>query len=97
MVIVGVMVRMEPETGASVARCLDDIEGVSSFELVTPPHTLGALIEAPDLEAAHRLLCERVRAVPGVQAAWPVHTELEQGPTTAAPPPPPPGAGHNAV
>ena len=76
MAIVGVVVRFDPGTGVAVSEALDRLPGVESFALEEPPHTLGALIDARDLDAAHDVLEAQVSAVEGVRAAWPVHAEF---------------------
>ena len=90
MAIVGVVVRFDPGTGVAVSEALDRLPGVESFALEEPPHTLGALIDARDLDAAHDVLEAEVSAVEGVRAAWPVHAEF--GPDHVAQPVPPEAA-----
>jgi len=75
MTIVGILVRLEEEHRAEVAERLSAIEGVSTFE-VEQPGSLGALLEAPDLDRAHAILREQIEPTEGVLAAWPVHSDF---------------------
>ena len=79
MVTIGVLVRVdqtqEPETEAR----LGVLEGVQLIPL-EEPHTLGAVIQAEDLDEAHERLVTQVQTLPGVLCAWPLHTELASTP-----------------
>jgi len=83
MVTVGVLVRVENESLRDVELALNAIPGVSTLEL-EEAGSIGLVIEAPDLDAAHSLLCDQVQRTAGVLAAWPIHTQLETQPPDAS-------------
>ena len=90
MPIVGAFARVDPGAADPTRRRLDELEGVTTFEL-DEPGKVGLLLETGDLEAAHVLVRSTIRAVPGVMGVWPVYVntedELEQSeaPVTAQP------------
>ena len=83
MVSVGVLVRVESDSLREVDSALGEIPGVTTLEL-EEPGSIGIVIEAPDLDSAHSLLCDRVQRTAGVLAAWPIHTQLEAPPFDAS-------------
>ncbi len=75
MTIVGVLVRVEEIHSADVAKRLEALDGVSTFD-VEQPSSLGVLLEAEDLDSAHAILREKIEPTEGVLAAWPVHSDF---------------------
>lgn len=73
--IVGLLIRVAPGQLEAVAAELDGLPGISTFRL-DAPGSLGAWLEAADLDEAHARLRRDVASVPGVRAAWPIDVRL---------------------
>lgn len=83
MVTIGVLVRVDDAHLADVTARLSALDGVRVFPL-EEPRSLGAVVQAGDLDQAHDRLVNEVEATPGVLCAWPLHTELADAPTAAS-------------
>ena len=79
MTVVGVLVRVELDSADEVKCRLSDLEGVSTIPL-EEPGTLGLVIEAASIDAAHEKLQAEVQATEGVLTAWPVEMHLTPEP-----------------
>ena len=69
--IVGAMARLKPGRDDDVRRRLEHVDGVEVSD-VQRPGTVGLIVEARDVDAAHRILTREISAVDGVLAVWPV-------------------------
>jgi len=76
MATVGVYARIDTSQAPTIREDLNQLPGVSTFEL-DDPQKLGLIIEAPSVRAAHDVLTEDVAALRGVLAAWPVYMNVE--------------------
>ena len=82
MAIVGAYARIDIKDPQVVQGRLDALEGVETFDL-DAPGTIGLVIEAEGLDAAHDAVSQVVAGTVGVLGVWPVfvHTEdLPSGP-----------------
>lgn len=75
MVTLGVLIRIEANTLSEVESSLNALAGVTTLPL-EEAGTLGAIVHAPNLDAAHSMLCDRIQKTEGVLCAHPIHTEL---------------------
>ena len=75
-VVVGAWARVDPDSPEAVRRRLDELAGVSTFDL-EDSHKLGILIEATSLDEAYRILRRDVEAAEGVLGAWPASVHLD--------------------
>jgi nitrate reductase NapAB chaperone NapD len=76
MATVGAYVRIDTEELANIRDQLSRLNGVEPFDL-EQPGTLGVIVEAKDIDAAHAMLTEQVRAIAGVHGAWPLYVNIE--------------------
>ena len=76
MATVGAYVRIDTEDLAAIRDQLALLDGVEPFDL-DQPGTLGVIVEAKDIDTAHAMLTEQVRAVAGVHGAWPLYVNIE--------------------
>ncbi len=85
MVAVGIMVRVERGAGERVTQFLQSLPGVTTLAL-EEPHTVGAVIQRPSMEAVEAVLRGQIEPDADVLCAWPVHMELDQPQTGPAAP-----------
>ena len=78
MPIIGAYARVELEAEIATRARLDEIEGVSTFDLEADGK-VGLLIESSDLDAGHALITRILPQVPGVMGLWPVYVNNEDG------------------
>jgi len=78
MPIIGALARIELEDEAATRVLLNEIEGVSTFDL-EGEGKVGLLIESSDLDAGHALITHILPQVPGVMGLWPVFVNNEDG------------------
>lgn len=86
MATVGAYVRFDTAKRAAIRDQLSRIGGVEPFDL-EPPGTLGLVVQAEDIDAAHATLTRQVRAVDGVHGVWPLYINIEDEQPAAAGPP----------
>ncbi len=79
MVVIGAFARIELDEADSVHKRLDALRGVSTFDL-GDRKKVGILVEAEDMDGAHRVLTRDLRAVEGVLGVWPVYVHDEAEP-----------------
>ena len=77
MVHIGVFIRTATGQLGEVVERLREICAVEAFELDTPG-ALGAVFEAPSLEAAEARLTQDIQTMDGVLSAWPIHASLDE-------------------
>ncbi len=76
MAIVGAFARVDAEHASSCEQLLNEIAGVSTFE-IDHPDKVGILIEADSLDQAHATVSKTIRSTPGVLGVWPVYVNTE--------------------
>ena len=76
MAIVGAFARVDSDQVAACRNELNELTGVSTFEL-EDPDKLGVLIETESLNEAHETITKTVRNAPGVLGVWPVYVNTE--------------------
>lgn len=81
MVVIGLFVRVDRECAPDVEERLAQLDGATLFPLETPG-AVGLLLRAADPDDGYRRLNDELLAVPGVLAAWPLHTELAADPAS---------------
>jgi nitrate reductase NapAB chaperone NapD len=84
MVLVGALARIEEGEREDVDKRLSGLTGVETFP-VEQQGSMGLVIEAEDIEAAHRVLTEEVSHTAGVLGAWPVSAWYEDADGEDAP------------
>lgn len=78
-VVLGAFARIDALRAEEVRAQLRRLEGVTTFDLDVP-HKLGIVLEALDLDAAHRQLTTQVAHISGVHGVWPISVELTTPP-----------------
>ncbi len=76
MAIVGAFARIESDLISSCQSALEEIAGVSIFD-IEDPDKLGVLVEADSLNEAHSTITTTIRTTPGVLGVWPVYVNTE--------------------
>lgn len=76
MAIVGAFARVETDSMGVCREELDQLRGVSTFDL-DDPDKVGILIEADSLNEAHCTITTTIRSTPGVMGVWPVYVNTE--------------------
>ncbi len=76
MAIVGAFARIESDLSSSCQSALEEITGVSIFD-IEDPDKLGVLVEADSLNEAHSTITKTIRTTPGVLGVWPVYVNTE--------------------
>lgn len=76
MAIVGAFARIESTNASSCQSALDELDGVSTFD-IEDPDKLGVLVEAKSLNEAHDTITTTIRSTPGVLGVWPVYVNTE--------------------
>lgn len=76
MAIVSALIRVDGGAHEAVRGRLSALTGVTVFTL-DEPDRMGLVIEAPDMDAAHAVLCDDVETTEGVLGAWPAYAHLE--------------------
>lgn len=76
MAIVGAFARVEADLVSSCRDELEQICGVSTFDL-DDRDKVGVLVEADSLNQAHSLITESIRTASGVLGVWPVYVNTE--------------------
>ena len=76
MAIVGAFARVDSEQASACQKLLDELVGVSTFE-INDPDKVGILIEADSLDQAHAMVSKTIRSTPGVLGVWPVYVNTE--------------------
>ena len=76
MAIVGAFARVDTEYTAVCREELDQLGGVSTFDL-DDPDKVGILIEADTLDDAHATITKTIRTATGVMGVWPVYVNTE--------------------
>ncbi len=76
MAVVGAFARVDPKDVPATRARLEELAGVSTFDLDEPPK-VGVLIEADDIDAAHTILTKQVKGVEGVWGVWPIYVHAE--------------------
>ena len=61
-----ILLETTPGMIRDVASMLREIEELHTADLVTGPHDIIAVLDAPDVESLGDLLAEKVRTIPGV-------------------------------
>jgi len=79
MAIVGAFARIDSEHATACQRTLDELGGVSTFE-IDDSDKLGLLVEAGSLNEAHNTITTTIRSTPGVLGVWPVYANTEDEP-----------------
>jgi len=79
------MVRVERGASERVTQFLQSLPGLTTLAL-EEPHTLGAVIQRPSMEAVEAVLRGQIEAHGDVLCAWPVHMDLDQPQTGPAAP-----------
>ncbi|MBL4809444.1 MAG: chaperone NapD [Phycisphaerales bacterium] len=79
MAIVGAFARIESNIASSCQSALEEIAGVSIFD-IKDPDKLGVLVEAESLNQAHSTITTTIRNTPGVLGVWPVYVNTEDEP-----------------
>lgn len=74
---VGAFARIDAAAAAAVRERLGRLDGVETFEL-DEPGKLGLIIEAPDLDEAHRRITREIQPAEGVLAVWPVFADFDE-------------------
>ena len=77
MVVLGVLARIDAPEQNRVCDELGQLPGVSTFS-VGESHRVGILVERDTIEEAHEAVSKELVNVPGVMAAWPVFSHVEQ-------------------
>jgi len=73
--LVGILARVDFDSNPDLCQDLDQIEGVSTFE-VGVSGKLGLLLEAESTAGAHYILREKIEKLAGILAAWPVYSHF---------------------
>ncbi len=76
MAIVGAFARVDSEQTSSCHKLIDELVGVSTFE-IDDPDKVGILVEADSLDQAHAMVSKTIRMIPGVLGVWPVYVNTE--------------------
>ncbi len=76
MAVVGAFARVDPKDVPATRARLEQLDGVSIFDLDEPPK-VGILIEADDIDTAHAILTRQVKVVDGVWGVWPIYVHAE--------------------
>ncbi|PCI10551.1 hypothetical protein COB72_03060 [bacterium] len=76
MAIVGAFARVDTEYTSACREELDQLGGVSTFDL-DDPDKVGILIEADTLDDAHSTITKTIRSTTGVMGVWPVYVNTE--------------------
>ena len=74
---IGAFARVDTAAAAEIRERLGRLEGVETFEL-DEPGKLGLIIEAPDLDEAHRRITKEIQPAEGVLAVWPVFADFDE-------------------
>ncbi len=76
MAIVGAFARVDQGDVDGVRSRLEALDGVELFDL-DEPGKVGLLIESPDLDAAHAMVCQVIERQEGVLGVWPVFADAD--------------------
>lgn len=76
MAIIGLIARVEACDRPQAVTSLNDLPGVSVFD-VNQSDQVGLLIEAPNMDEAHHCVRQQIEQVDGVLCAWPVYASIE--------------------
>ncbi len=79
MAIVGAFARVDQESITSCRSALEELNGVSTFD-IEDPDKVGILVEAESLNEAHSTITKTIRTTPGVLGVWPVYVNTEDEP-----------------
>ena len=79
MAIVGAFARVDQDCTASCRSALEELNGVSTFD-IEDPDKVGVLVEAESLNEAHSTITTTIRTTPGVLGVWPVYVNTEDEP-----------------
>ncbi len=76
MAIVGAFARVDSSLTDICKGELNELSGVSTFEL-GDPDKVGILVEAETLNEAHQAITTTIRSATGVMGVWPVYINTE--------------------
>lgn len=76
MAIVGAFARVDSSLTDACKGELNELPGVSTFEL-DDPHKVGILVESETLNEAHNAISTTIRSATGVMGVWPVYINTE--------------------